>query len=77
MKPPAPPYEKQNTLLVALISKYLYMRNMTKAALATRLHVSLGTLYVRLRNPGDFTVDELRRLTSALGFSEEEKKLIL
>lgn len=72
----AAPNQHKNLMIVALIKKYLILRQMDVRELAKRVCMSRSTLYVRLNSPGEFRIDDLRRIASALGFTEEERHSI-
>lgn len=48
-----------------------------KRVLAQRIQMHERTLHRRIRDPGDFTVAELRRLSRALGMPWEECAVLL
>ena len=72
----AAPNQHKNLMIVALIKKYLILRQMDVRELAERVRMSRSTLYVRLNSPGEFRIDDLRRIASALGVTEEERHSI-
>ena len=77
MKQKQPPYQRQNKMLTALMSKYLSLSDMDKRALAVRMHMSRSTLYNRLSDPGSIQLDELRRMFQVLGFTDDEKLQVI
>lgn len=62
--------------LLAMISAYLVMRDMTKLELAKRIQMPESTFRHRCRNPGDFRRAELIDIFKVLQVSEEDKKAI-
>lgn len=50
-------------------------KNMTE--LAKEVHMYRQTLWIKMRSPGKFTVEELRLLFRALKFSKEEKLTVI
>ena len=71
------PYAKKNLLFAATIAKYLVLTGMDKEKLGIKAHVSTRTVYRRLEAPGDLTLDELRRIITTQGWTQEEILAIL
>ena len=64
--------EKCNDLLVVAIKKHLYLTDTSVPQLADALRICPATAYSRIRNPGTFTLDELRALKKKLQIPNDE-----
>lgn len=65
--------EKKNIALRQLIKTYQLERGQTSSTeLANLMPCSKATLYSRLKDPGSFTVNELRRIKACLQIPEEK-----
>lgn len=74
--------EKQKTaelsrLISAEIEYYLKWEGYTKEQLATKLGMSLASLYNKVKNVDKFTYKELRRLCNVLKLSDETKLALI
>jgi len=70
--------EQRNLEFRALVEKNMVLQGVdTKPELAQRIGRSSTALYRKLRAPGTFTVEELRRLYKILHFTKEEKEVLL
>ena len=65
-----------DTEMMAIISKYLTLRGLTRRDLARRILMPETTLYARCRNPGDFRREELMKIFNVLNVSEDDKDAI-
>ena len=63
--------------LVANIEKYLIIQNYKKDELATKLSMSLSSLYNKLKDPRKFTFGEILTLIEILRFTEAERQNLL
>lgn len=63
------PIEEQNIEIAARIKYSLTKATVTLDKLALAAQITRNTLYHRLKNPGDFRLEELRRIASKLGVS--------
>ena len=60
------PAAQEDRNLVADVQSALIRNGLTKDDLAVYLHMTTRTLYHRLRNPGDFKLNELRTIKKKL-----------
>lgn len=71
------PYARKDRLVAATIAKYLVLADMDKDTLGIKAHVSTRTVYRRIESPGGMTLDELRRIVAAQGWTQDEVLAIL
>ena len=64
--------KRKNDLLCRYIKSKLIMCNYSKQELATMLHMSLASVYTRLKNPDTFTRKELHIIYHGLQFTADE-----
>lgn len=60
------PISKKDKELVAVIRKYIYIRGVNVEDLAIAMRMSEATYYNRLKNPGNFSIDEIRKISKKL-----------
>lgn len=60
------PISKKDKELVAVIRKYIYIRGVNVEDLAIAMRMSESTYYNRLKTPGNFSIEELRKISSKL-----------
>ena len=65
--------EKKTQLINAEIEYFLKWEGYTKAQLATKLGMSLASLYAKIKDIDKFTYPEIRRLCAVLDLSDEVK----
>ena len=61
----------------ATVAKQCEIRGYKKYQVAEKMGISKSTFYAKMRNPGTFSVTEMRNICSVLRFSVEEKTSIL
>ena len=71
-KPVQPQFARQNRMFVALVAKYLALKDWEKSDLARKMHMGMTCFYGRHKAPGKTSLDELRRMCAALGLTDEE-----
>lgn len=72
------PYEKRNNDFVGNIKKYLHLRGVEdNCQLAKRLGIDPSTLRRKLEDPGKFSLQQLREITTILRFSREDIDAII
>lgn len=54
------------------ITLYAKERNMTISDLAKRIGLSKSTMYQRMNNPQEFTIDELKKIKKVLSIKKDE-----
>lgn len=69
--------EKKTRLISAEIEYFLKWKGYTKAQLATKLGMSLASLYAKIKDIDKFTYPEIRRLCAVLDLSDEEKLALI
>ena len=60
-------WEAQNAELRGEIARYMAVKGLKMEEMATLVHMSRATMYVRYKHPETFTLAELRRLLSVIG----------
>lgn len=65
--------EKKTRMINAEIEYFLVWKGYTKAQLATKLGMSLASLYAKIKDIDKFTYPEIRRLCAVLDLSDEVK----
>lgn len=76
--PKIKPLDNGNTVLRAIISKNMTLQGFQhNKELAPRMRMHEQTLNYKIKDPGKFTLKELRLLSQVLRFTEEDKQLIL
>ena len=65
--------EKKTKIINAEIEYFLVWKGYTKSQLATKLGMSLASLYAKIKDIDKFTYPEIRRLCSVLDLSDEVK----
>lgn len=66
--------EIQNRAIKGIIQSKMIRLGLKTKDLAVKIHMPESTMYLRMRNPDTFQVGELRRICTALKFTEEEKE---
>ena len=69
--------EKKTQLINAEIEYFLKWEGYTKAQLATKLGMSLASLYAKIKDIDKFTYPEIRRLCAVLDLSDEVKLALM
>lgn len=69
--------EKKTRMINAEIEYFLKWRGYTKAELATKLGMSLASLYAKIKDIDKFTYPEIRRLCAILDLSDETKLTLI
>lgn len=69
--------EKKTRLINAEIEYFLVWKGYTKAQLATKLGMSLASLYAKIKDIDKFTYPEIRRLCAVLDLSDEVKLALI
>ncbi|MDP4117649.1 MAG: hypothetical protein Q8873_00450 [Bacillota bacterium] len=64
--------QERDALLIATIKKYLYLSGVEVPELCAALCMSGGTFYRRLKEPGDFTIEEISRMSQKLHIPKDE-----
>ena len=59
--------ELRERTLIAEINKYKSLKGLSPEVLAVKSRINISTWYIRMRNPGSFRLEELWRLSEALG----------
>lgn len=57
---------KKDKELVGVIRKYIYIRGVNVEDLAIAMRMSEATYYNRLKNPGNFSIEEIRKISKKL-----------
>ena len=65
--------EKKTRLISAEIEYFLKWKGYTKAELATKLGMSLASLYAKIKDIDKFTYPEIRNLGKVLDLTDEVK----
>ena len=65
--------EKKTRLISAEIEYFLKWKGYTKAELATKLGMSLASLYAKIKDIDKFTYPEIRNLCKVLDLADEVK----
>ena len=65
--------EKKTRLISAEIEYFLKWKGYTKAELATKLGMSLASLYAKIKDIDKFTYPEIRNLCKVLDLTDEVK----
>lgn len=68
---------EQTRKMQGVIAKCLKETGIEKRHLATKLHLSLTSLYARLNEPERFTVGELKKMAAILKFSDTDKQAFI
>lgn len=69
--------EKKTRLISAEIEYFLKWKGYTKAELATKLGMSLASLYAKIKDIDKFTYPEIRSLCNVLGLTDEVKLALM
>lgn len=69
--------EKKTRLINAEIEYFLKWEGYTKAQLATKLGMSLASLYAKIKDIDKFTYPEIRRLCAVLDLTDEVKLALM
>ena len=69
--------EKKTRLISAEIEYFLKWKGYTKAELATKLGMSLASLYAKIKDIDKFTYPEIRRLCAVLDLTDEVKLALI
>ena len=69
--------EKKTRLISAEIEYFLKWKGYTKAELATKLGMSLASLYAKIKDIDKFTDPEIRSLCNVLGLTDEVKLALM
>ena len=69
--------EKKTRLISAEIEYFLKWKGYTKAELATKLGMSLASLYAKIKDIDKFTYPEIRRLCAVLDLADEVKLALI
>ena len=69
--------EKKTKIINAEIEYFLVWKGYTKSQLATKLGMSLASLYAKIKDIDKFTYPEIRRLCSVLNLSDEVKLALI
>lgn len=69
--------EKKTRLISAEIEYFLKWEGYTKAELATKLGMSLASLYAKIKDIDKFTYPEIRRLCVVLNLTDEVKLALM
>lgn len=69
--------ELKTRLISAEVEYYLKWRDYTKAQLATKLGMSLASLYAKMKDIDKFTYPEIRRLCAILELNDEKKLALI
>ena len=69
--------EQKTRMINAEIEYYLKWEGYTKEQLATKLGISLASLYNKVKDVDKFTYKELRRLCNVLKLSDETKLALI
>lgn len=64
----------KNSELTGTIKKYMEIRHITTDKLAVAGHMSKRTYQNRMKNPGTFSLEEIRRIFDRLNVPEEERR---
>lgn len=67
----------RDTLFRATVAKQCAMKGLKKYQLSDKIGMPHSTFYMKMRNPGKFTVDEMRGICASLQFSVEDKTSII
>lgn len=67
-----PQFARQNKMFVALVAKYLALKDWDKPTLALKMHTCPRNLYSKIQAPGKTTLDQFRRMCAALGLTDDE-----
>lgn len=63
---------KRDRELIAVIRKYTYITGTTIQDVSISMRMSEATYYNRLKNPGNFSIEEIRKLSKKLNIPQEE-----
>lgn len=63
---------KKDKELISLIRKYLFINNVGAYEIGLAMRMSEATYYNRLKNPGNFSIEEIRKLSKKLGIPPGE-----
>lgn len=69
--------ERKTKIINAEIEYFLVWNGYTKTQLATKLGMSLASLYAKIKDIDKFTYPEIRRLCSVLDLSDEVKLALI
>lgn len=69
--------EKKTRLINAKIAYFLEWEGYTKAELATKLGMSLASLYAKIKDIDKFTYPEICRLCSVLDLGDADKLALI
>lgn len=69
--------EEQNKKTKACIVKCMAMQDMNDEEVANKLHVTKRTFQNKKKRPETFNLGELRKLSTILKFSQEDKSMII
>ena len=69
--------QQKDRLTRAIIAKNMELYGLSEEQVAVKLRFAKRTFQNKRKRPGTFTLEELRRLGTALKLSDEEKALIM
>ena len=69
--------EKKTKIIHAEIEYFLVWKGYPKAQLATKLGMSLASLYAKIKDIDKFTYPEIRRLCAVLNLTDEVKLALI
>lgn len=67
----------RDAIFKSVVAKQCSLKSLKKYDIADKIGMPRSTFYIKLRNPGSFTVDEMRDICAMLQFSVEEKTSII